>query len=233
MWSCCFSTDNPLYFYAGLANGHVLMFDKRKLDTHVQIMNQDYNNGSPVCNLNYAPRDVPNMSYRSSGLLVAQLDKISFFEHIKNEEYKYHTLLFESNIMSCHLEPTTRHVLVSTRPSQRYPNVRHLVFEFQSRVNPDSNNEMTHSLNLLQTFNGANVQKLLARSKLFCLNNQLYGCAPCESNKSALVWDVSTNELCTKLSSTSDILDVCPIQYKDQSLVCTLTDKQLRVFRKL
>ena len=31
VWSCAYNTDNPMYFFAGLANGHVLLFDKRKI----------------------------------------------------------------------------------------------------------------------------------------------------------------------------------------------------------
>ena len=57
IWSCAFNVDNPIYFYAGLANGHVMMFDKRKIDTHVKILNDELSMGSPVVNLVYVPRD--------------------------------------------------------------------------------------------------------------------------------------------------------------------------------
>jgi E3 ubiquitin-protein ligase RFWD3 len=230
VWSCCFNTDNPLYFYAGLANGQVLLFDKRKIDSHVLVVNADFNSGAPVGNLNYASRDHSNMSFRSAGLIVSQHDKVSYFEKVKDDEYKYSPLLFEANIMSCYLEPSTRHMLVSTRPSARNSQVRHLVYEFMSSSNSDG--PMSHSLNLLQCFSGSNVQKLLARSKLFCMDGQLYGAAPCESAKSALVWDAASNELCAKLSSASDIIDVCSFQHREQHFMCTLTDKQLRIFRK-
>lgn len=56
IWSCAINNENPLYFYAGLANGQVLLFDKRKIDSHVQILNADYNTGSPVCSLQFVPK---------------------------------------------------------------------------------------------------------------------------------------------------------------------------------
>lgn len=136
----------------------------------------------------------------------------------------------ESNIMSCTVEMSTRHVLVSTRPTQKHPNVRHLVYELKS-VNTESS-ELAYSMNHITTYNGSNIQKMLARSKLFCMNSQLYGCVPCESTKSAVVWNVSTGETCCRLPNENDILDVCPFQYKDQHYVGTLTDKQLRIFKK-
>lgn len=79
--------------------------------------------------------------------------------------------------MSCSFEPTSRHLLVSTRPSQKHPNVRHMVYEISEN---SASNENTCTLNLIQTYTGASVQKLLAKSKLFNYNSQLYGVAPDE-----------------------------------------------------
>ena len=161
-----------------------------------------------------------------SGLLVSQFDRVSFFQTALNsEEHKYNPLLVDSNIMSCSYEATSRHVLVSTRPSQKHQSVRHLVYEL-------TNTETTNSLNHLQTFYGSHVQKILARSKLFCIDTHLFGCSPCEDSKTALVWDVSSSSICSKLANTADIIDVCPIRSQDNHFVCTLTDKQLRVFKK-
>ena len=151
----------------------------------------------------------------STGLIVAHLSKVSFHELINNE-YTYSTLLLEPNIMSCHLEPSTRHLLVSTRPSAQHTNVRHLVYEFMSNNNQA---QVEHSLNVLQIFNGSNIQKLLARSKLFCQNSQLFGLAPCEATKSALIWDVASNELRTKLAIASDVIDVCSFSYRENNFV--------------
>jgi E3 ubiquitin-protein ligase RFWD3 len=244
IWSCCFNTDNPLYFYAGLANGQVLLFDKRKIDSHVLVINAANNNGSPVVSLSYAStrgaggNENSAMSFRSAGLIVATLDKVTFFERLRNdEEYRYAPLLLESGIMSCYLEPATRHVLVSTRPSSRHATVRHLVYEFTMSANAEgvaaaSGDNNSHALNLLQCFNGSSVQKLLAKSKLFCVSGQLCGAAPCEATKSVMVWDVAGNQLLTRLPCASDVIDVCPIQRRETSFMCSLSDKQLKLFKK-
>ena len=55
IWSCTYNLDNPIYFYAGLQNGQVLLFDKRKIDTHVSVLNAELA-GSPCCSLQYVPR---------------------------------------------------------------------------------------------------------------------------------------------------------------------------------
>jgi hypothetical protein len=50
--------------------------------------------------------------------------------------------------------------------------------------------------------------------------------------KSALVWDVNKNETISKLANSGEILDVCPILYNNTHYISTLTDKQLRVFKR-
>lgn len=56
VWSCTYNLDNPVYFYAGLGNGHVLTFDKRRTDKYVEILNEGSHNFSPVCSLQYVQK---------------------------------------------------------------------------------------------------------------------------------------------------------------------------------
>lgn len=79
---------------------------------------------------------------------------------------------------------------------------------------------------------GSRVQTLLARSKLFMNDSELYGCAPDELSKSVVIWDVNRNATCCKLPNNADVLDISPIQHNHESFLCALTDKQLRIFRK-
>ncbi len=132
--------------------------------------------------------------------------------------------------MSCSFEPYSRKILVSTRPSQKYPNVRHLVYEFNKTQSDED--ESILNLNLSHTFAGSNVQKMLAKSKLFMHNSELYGCAPDELNKTVVLWDVEKNTKCCSMPNQNDVLDICPILYDENSYICALTDKQLRVFRR-
>ena len=206
------------------------MFIKGRIDRQVDILNSVFDMGSPVCSLQYVPKN-EQATFSQSGLLVAQLDKLSFFECKQPEEYKYHPLLVESNIMSCNFEPVTRHILLSTRPTQKHLTVRHLIYEFNSTNQEDA--DAMCSLNLNQTYLGSNVQKMLAKSKLFTYDTQLYGCAPDEASKSVLIWDVNKNELCTKLANASEVLDICPIHYNNSNFILSLTDKQLRIFKKV
>ena len=161
------------------------------------------------------------------GLLVAQGDRISFYEkRSSTNEYKYHMLLVESQIMSCHYEPNTKHILISSRPSEKHPNMRQLVYELDKSMDT---NELR--LNQITLFKGSNEQKFLARSKLFSLNTELFGCSSCEKNKCVQVWNVSSGNQCAKLMTNGAVIDVLPIKYRNDTYVCSLTEKQLKIFR--
>ncbi len=96
-----------------------------------------------------------------------------------------------------------------------------------------SSTNLNVSLNLTQTFLGSNVQKILARSKLFTHDSKLFGCASDEASKSIVIWDVNRNEICTKLSNMNEVLDICPIpNINKSSFIVSLADKQLRIFKK-
>ena len=161
------------------------------------------------------------------GLLVAQGDRISFYEkRPTTNEYKYHTLLIESQIMSCYYEPQTKHILVSSRPSEKHPIMRQLVYELDKNVDT---NELR--LNQIVIFKGSNEQKFLARSKLFALNAELYGCSSCEKNKCVQVWNVSNGRQCAKLMTNGAVIDVLPVKFRNDMYVCSLTEKQLKIFK--
>ncbi len=175
-------------------------------------------------------------------MVVCQLDKVYFYEtNANNEEYKYNPLLVESNIMSCSFEQQTRHLLISTRQSQKCPRVRHLVYEMahqnasSTEAAADYSSSSSYSMNLIQTFQGSTEQKMLAKSKLYSLDaSELYACASDEPTRCLNIWSVNRNELACKLNNASEVLDSCSIRLENNHVdyLCSLTDKQLRIFKK-
>jgi hypothetical protein len=137
--------------------------------------------------------------------------------------------MMDSSFACCSFSQETRNILVTSRPTQKQPTVRHTVYEMTSDTVLDETN---YSLTSIQTYIGASVQKLITKSKLFYYNSKLYGCAPDEPSKSALVWDVNKNETIGKLANSGEIMDVCQMQYNNTSYIATLTDKQLKVFKR-
>lgn len=174
---------------------------------------------------------------------MAQLDKVYFMEtNANNQEHKYNSLLLESNIMSCSFDQVTRHLMVSMRPSQKCAKVRHQVYEMVytpshavAEVSAEQPAAQNYAINLVQTFLGSTEQKMLAKSKLFVMeNNELYASVSDEHSRSLNLWSVNRNELSWKLSNSSEVLDSCSIRVDNgmSNVICSLTDKQLRIFRR-
>jgi len=56
VWSCAWNADDRNYFYAGLQNGSVLVFDVRNVSEPVVTLNQDPGcSRSPAVSVQYLP----------------------------------------------------------------------------------------------------------------------------------------------------------------------------------
>uniref|UniRef100_A0A4W3HDP9 RING-type E3 ubiquitin transferase n=1 Tax=Callorhinchus milii TaxID=7868 RepID=A0A4W3HDP9_CALMI len=115
VWSCCWSSDNTNYIYAGLINGSILVYDMRDTSTHVQEL-PSQGSRCPVTSLSYLPR-MASAAFPCGGLLAGTLEGGCFWEQKSSDTYKAHLLPLEAG--SCtdiQVEPTLRHCLVTYRP---------------------------------------------------------------------------------------------------------------------
>uniref|UniRef100_A0A0L8GHJ4 RING-type E3 ubiquitin transferase n=2 Tax=Octopus bimaculoides TaxID=37653 RepID=A0A0L8GHJ4_OCTBM len=228
-WSCVWNTDDHNYFFAGIQNGLVLEYDVRKTDTFIQQINTE-GSRSPVVSLQYIPA-APFAHFRAGGLLVGQLDRISFYERKPNNKYEVHLLPLEGNLTSLFFETHTRQLLASFRNSTKFPKVRHLVCEMTASVSDDHN---ICSCNVVQTFHGSSPQTLLSRTSLIqhpIDKNQLLICASEELACAINIWDGKTFQYVQKLSCGSPVLDICSISTKDNHYLLALTEKQVKLHK--
>ncbi|XP_036366019.1 E3 ubiquitin-protein ligase RFWD3 isoform X3 [Octopus sinensis] len=228
-WSCVWNTDDHNYFFAGIQNGLVLEYDVRKTDTFIQQINTE-GSRSPVVSLQYIPA-APFAHFRAGGLLVGQLDRISFYERKPNNKYEVHLLPLEGNLTSLFFETHTRQLLASFRNSTKFPKVRHMVCEMTANVSDDHN---ICSCNVIQTFHGSSPQTLLSRTSLVKHpndKNRLLICANEELACAVNIWDGKTFQYVQKLSCGSPVLDICSISTKDNHYLLALTEKQVKLHK--
>ena len=93
VWACAWNTDDNNYFYAGLQNGRVLVFDVRDTSNHVKELNTE-GSRAPISGLCYVPRN-PQSLFRPGGVLIGQLDRAVFYETTAQNDYKLHCLPLE------------------------------------------------------------------------------------------------------------------------------------------
>lgn len=232
-WSCVWNSDDRNFFYVGMQNGHVLEYDIRNTAEHVQELNTE-GSRSPVASLQYVPNDM-NAVFRCGGLLVGQLDKISFYEK-KQDQYRLHMLPLEGSLSSQCFEPNTRHLLCSFKPSQKHATVRHQLCEMNYMnvsVDPTAL-DMSCSCDIIQTFHAGRTQTLLSKSILLPhpkMENNLYVCAGDESTQSLHIWESGSGQLKQRLRTDGAVLDICAIRTNQMTFLAALTDKILKVFK--
>ncbi|XP_071122064.1 E3 ubiquitin-protein ligase rfwd3.S-like isoform X1 [Mytilus edulis] len=232
-WSCVWNADDRNFFYVGMQNGRVLEYDIRNTIEHVQELNTE-GSRSPVASLQYVPSDM-NAMFRCGGLLVGQLDKVSFYEK-KQDQHKLHILPVEGSLSSQCFEPNTRHLLCSFKPSQKHAAVRHQLCEMNCvNISGDPTTlDMSCSCDIVQTFHAGRTQTLLSKSVLLphpTMENNMLVCAGEESTQSLHIWDCGKSQLKQRLRTDGAVLDICAIKTNNMTYLAALTDKILKVFK--
>ncbi|KAK3871673.1 hypothetical protein Pcinc_023200 [Petrolisthes cinctipes] len=234
LWSCCWNTEEANQFFVGTAGGSVIQYDTRNTSNPIRTIKVA--GSGPVVSLCYMPFS-NNANFSSGGLLVARLQSCSFVE-VKEERVQDHTLPLEGPFTCLSVEASTRHILVSCRPTQKFPHARHLICELQSvNISPDPavrNSVVT--ANTVHTFQGGTTQKVLSRSCATVNPSQagsMLACASDESTQSTCVWDVATTSCLQQLRCPETVIDIIPVMSNQNSYLALLTDKSVKFYKWL
>lgn len=234
VWSCVWNTDDRNFFYAGQANGNVMEFDIRNTSEHVQELNTE-GIRSPVVSLQYIPKDI-QAGFRPGGLVVGQLNKISFYEKKQDNQYRLHMLPLEGNLTSLCFESHTRHLLASFRPTSKHPTSRHQLCEMTC-VNLSVDPAVIDngcSCHVVHTFHGSQTQTVLTRALLMthpAEDSRMLVCAGEETSSGVHIWDTSSSQLVQRLPAGGVVVDTCTLRLNQQTYLAALTEKNLKVYR--
>lgn len=234
LWSCCWNVNEANQFFVGTAGGSVIQYDTRNTSSPVRTIKVA--GSGPVVSLCCMPLS-HNANFISGGLLVARLQSCSFVE-VKEEGTQDHTLPLEGPFTSLSLETSTRHILVSCRPSQKFPHARHLICELQN-VNISSDPTVRNNVvtaNTVHTFQGGTTQKVLSRSCATVNPAQagsMLACASDESTQSTCVWDVASASCLHQLRCPETVIDIVPVTSNQNSYLALLTDKSVKFYKWL
>lgn len=229
-WSCAWDQDNPNRFYVGLKNGTVALFDLRQTGSAICLLPHT-GRSQPVVAMQHVPHGPTIVRERApSGLLISQFQLCTFFEKKLGDEYKTHPFQMDGNCTSVSFEPTTRHLLVTCRPSPKVPYVTHTICSLSF---PGAEESEYCSYNVVQVFHGGSSQVQLSRSRL-CVDpgdvSNFWVCAGDEYHKAVLIWDAATGKKVHHLNSENVVLDVCPVEGSQGWCLATLTKSNLSVY---
>ncbi|KAG8562419.1 hypothetical protein GDO81_015669 [Engystomops pustulosus] len=232
VWSCSWCSDDNNYVYAGLINGSVLVYDLRDTSQYVKEL-VPLGSRCPVVSLSYVPRAASEV-FPCGGILAGTLEGACFWE-MSDSQYKPHLLPLEpGGCTDIQTESSTRHCLVTYRPGKTHNYLRCVMMELTSSRLTDSENEYSCSCYPVQTFNAGPTCKLLTKNAIFQSpdrDGSILVCAGDEASNSAMLWHSGSGSLIQKLQSDQPVLDICPMEVNQSSLLATLTEKMVKIYR--
>ncbi|XP_076989134.1 E3 ubiquitin-protein ligase RFWD3 isoform X2 [Tamandua tetradactyla] len=231
VWSCCWCLDENNYFYGGLINGSILVYDLRNTSYHVQEL-VPQKARCPLVSLSYIPR-AASAAFPYGGVLAGTLENASFWELKMGFSHWPHVLPLEpGGCTDFQTESSTRHCLVTYRPDKNHNTLRSVLMEMSYKL--DDAGEPVCSCHPVQTFLGGPSCKLLTKSAIFQSpenDGSILVCAGDEASNSALLWNASSGSLLQKLQTDQPVLDICPFEVNHHSYLATLTEKMVHIHR--
>ncbi|KAM4721921.1 E3 ubiquitin-protein ligase RFWD3 isoform 2-T2 [Rhinophrynus dorsalis] len=232
VWSCCWCSDNTNYVYAGLINGSVLVYDLRDTSECVREL-VPLGSRCPVVSLSYVPRAASEV-FPCGGVLAGTLEGACFWE-MKDAQYRPHLLPLETGgCTDIQTESNTRHCLVTYRPGKAHNFLRCVMMELTSNRLTDTDDEYTCSCYPVQTFNAGPTCKLLTKNAIFQSperDGSILVCAGDEASNSAMLWNSGNGALLQKFQADQPVLDICPMEVNQSSMLATLTEKMVKIYK--
>ncbi|XP_066098979.1 E3 ubiquitin-protein ligase RFWD3 isoform X2 [Saccopteryx bilineata] len=231
VWSCCWCLDENNYFYAGLVNGSVLVYDLRNTNGYVQEL-VPQKARCPLVSLSYMPR-AASAVFPYGGVLAGTLENASFWELKTDSSYKPHVMPLEpGSCIDFQTESSTRHCLVTYRPDKNNSTLRSVLMEMSYKL--DDSGEPVCSCHPVQTFLAGHTWTLLTKNAVFQnpeKNDSLLVCTGDEASHSALLWDAGSGSLLQNLPADQPVLDICPFEVNQSSYLATLTEKTVQIYK--
>ncbi|XP_066205519.1 E3 ubiquitin-protein ligase RFWD3 isoform X2 [Saccopteryx leptura] len=231
VWSCCWCLDENNYFYAGLVNGSVLVYDLRNTNGYVQEL-VPQKARCPLVSLSYMPK-AASAVFPYGGVLAGTLENASFWELKTDSSYKPHVMPLEpGSCIDFQTESSTRHCLVTYRPDKNNSTLRSVLMEMSYKL--DDSGEPVCSCHPVQTFLAGHTWTLLTKNAVFQnpeKNDSLLVCTGDEASHSAMLWDAGSGSLLQNLPADQPVLDICPFEVNQSSYLATLTEKTVQIYK--
>lgn len=162
-------------------------------------------------------------------VLVCKLNSCSLFvdrnDSNPSENVPHHSLGLAGPFVSMRYSRETKHLMVSSRPNLQSPYARHIV----TTLNMSSMN--TVNCNIIHSFQGSQVQKLLSRSCQMQVRGDVFVAAHNEARTCVDLWSVTSGVKKNVISVTHPVLDLCHVETFSGNFLCALNDKRADLFK--
>uniref|UniRef100_A0A1B6MDI2 RING-type E3 ubiquitin transferase n=1 Tax=Graphocephala atropunctata TaxID=36148 RepID=A0A1B6MDI2_9HEMI len=222
LWSCCWDATNPHLLLVGSQSGKVYQYDRRMVDTYVQLW-EEKSNSTPVVALASAP-SVANTPFPQGGFISCRLNAV--FGYVRHgDKFSCQELPLEGPFMSMKYDHTTQTLLTTSRPSSRCPyaktNLNLMEWDAQGQM----------CLPLIHTFNCGSSARVMSRLTTLPVLGDSLVVAHHESGRTVNMWSSKTGELAHSFPVKEPVIDLTSMDMSNKCLLASLSDKKIGVYK--
>ncbi|ODN04098.1 E3 ubiquitin-protein ligase RFWD3 [Orchesella cincta] len=237
LWSCCWNTVNHNIFYVGSVMGKITSYDIRAPQEPLSTLDIPTNCKDAVARIKFVPPAYQNQAFNMSGLLIQKLNSMWFCEMLGGDDSdpRFHQLPLEGPFLNADFEPSSRHVLVSSRPKVSMGlkvGASHVVCSL-GKVYSELEERDVFSCEIVQSITGGFQEaSILCRSALVSPQpGQVYVAANGEGIRTVRIWDVANIEQKALVRLNQDAaLDFVPGKVNEMNFLGIITDKSVDVY---
>lgn len=220
IWSVAFDRSRSKYLYLGSQHGSTYVYDIRSPHTFVKEYNT-LGDMSPVVSICPIPH---TEQLPFGGFIVCKLQSIWFYEYTGSQEIISTKLIVDGPFVSVTYDELTQHLLISTRPSQKYTTTRHIIATLTKM-------DQNVILRCVTTINGSKTQKVMCRSTQMKVLDDIVVAAYLEDNKQLTTWNAQKETKMQSLPIADTIFDTCPLYINHKVYLSALSETRLRLYQ--
>lgn len=222
IWSCCFDCEKKPILYLGSERGIAYAYDIRNSNEVVKEFNTE-SDLSPIISIASLPS---NSEIQFGGFVLCKLRSIWFFEFTSTQDIKPCQLNIEGPFISMSHEENTNQIVISTRPSSKYPHVRYIIGKI-SRLD----NDIIYFKQKI-TIKGATGMQMMIRSTLVNMpNDQILLCGYTEDTKLLTIWNTDNADKIQSISVNKVLYDVASFKYNSNFYLSGITESDVKIFK--
>lgn len=220
IWSVAFDRTRSKYLYLGSQHGSTYVYDIRSPHTFVQE-HSTLGDMSPVVSICPVPH-TDQLPF--GGFIVCKLQSLWFYEYTASQEILSTKLMIDGPFVSVTYDDHTQHLLISTRPSQKYSTTRHII-AMLAKTGPNV------MLRCVSTIHGSKTQKVMCRSTQMKVLDDIVVAAYLEDSKQLTTWNAQKDTKMQGLPIADTILDTCPLYVNHKVFLSALSETRLRLYQ--
>lgn len=220
LWAAAFDKVRQRCLHVGSQQGTTYVYDVRNCMSYLEQWSTP-GDGSPVINITTIQQ---TNDFPFGGFIVCKLQSLWFYEYTNSQRTEQTKLMVEGPFVSMNYDESTKLLLISTRPTTKYPQSRYIVGNLLKI-------DQTTVFRVTCTILGSKTLPMMSRSTQISMPNDTLVAAYLQDSKQLTTWNAKSGYRTQALPVDDCVLDMCSMNANSNSFLATLSDAKCRIFQ--